>query len=266
MTYHERIWIPATALSRAVMKRFTQPVIVGLGLTAAVLGIYAAEKAPYIHIAAGVVVVAAAVSVIQSLNADAENAAVRRQLAHLARSLPPRFWWKEQVNDQIATLARSHGHVLERIVWDSGNYEDPDSSAVLVFNSEGPDVARNGLVVVTSAEYSRLSLFAGRELRNELRHLIMEKATSTDLAEFAQRIAEVAAVLYQIRDTREGFKVGLSLDHESSAFTITLGDKGLVFDAERVRVLRSSPPIQRDLLVGRDVSELDSRIADRLSF
>ena|ERR1700677_4923707 len=137
--------------------KYTQTVVLVLGVIAAILGIYAAEKAPYTDIAAVAVIIAAVVGVAQAFQAAKEADFVKQILSHLARSTPASPWWRTRVRELVQSHASASGYRLDHIVYDARDPDEPDANAIFVFASQAaPGDRAGGVLVLTPAEYAEL--------------------------------------------------------------------------------------------------------------
>ncbi|WP_028057670.1 hypothetical protein [Candidatus Solirubrobacter pratensis] len=228
------------------MLKNTQIIVLAFGLVAAVLGIYAAQESPYTHIAAGAVAIAAVVAAAQAVQAAREADFVKQILSHLARSTPVSAWWRKRVNELVRTGAASRGYLLDKILFDSSDGDDPAASAIFVFRSaDPPDSERTGLLVLTPADYAELSLTSQGRLPKDVAALMTGSWAGSTEADVAARLCQTATALYGL-STRDGFRVSLTPHSSSTPLTMELGSLRLSFSPSKVAELVAEAPIRRD--------------------
>ncbi len=244
-----------------------QVLVLALGTMAAVLGIYFAQKAPYTHIAAAAVVLAAVVGIVQASQEAAKAAFVKETLSRLARSVPPSEWWKDKVRDSIQKIAKIRGYSLHLLVFDASDPRNPEANSVFVFrSSSSPGKRPNGLLVVTPVDYAELSLLAKDELEEGVRELVHGRWGTASDADAASRICDTAAALYGVPRPGKGFKVEVRVHHAETPLTVGVGDVHLSFDLTAVGRLLDEPPIRRDLQVAEAIEKLDPGLSKYLNF
>lgn len=237
---------------------YLQPMTLFFGLVAAVLGIYFVDTPPFTHIAAIAVVVATGFGVVQALQGEREAAFVRGTLAQLARSVPPSPWWKDKANSIVQRVARSKGYLFEKIVYDRPDFHDPKANSIFLFKSPTSEGGlMNGLLVLTPADYSELSLLRKDELETAVNSLLFEKRTEDSAEAFAKRLGEVAAALYAVPRVDQGFQVAIQPHDSSKPLEIKVGQVRLSYDSTAVQALLKQPPVLRNLSIAHEIAKAD---------
>jgi hypothetical protein len=241
---------------------YLQPITLAFGLVASVIGIYFTDTPPFTHIAAAAVVVVTCFGIVQAFQGEREAAFVRETLAHLVRSVPPSHWWKDKVNSFVQQVARSQGYHLEKIVYDRSDFRDPDANSIFLFKSPTSEgEVRNGLLVLTPADYSELSLLRKDELETGVKSLLFAKRTEDSSEAFAKRLSEVSAALYAVPRVGQGFRVAMQPHDASKPLVLEVGQVRLSFDSAAAHALLKQPPVLRHLSIAREIEKADANLS-----
>lgn len=244
--------------------KYTQSIVLAFGTVAAILGIYAAQKAPYTDIAAGAVVAAGIVGVAQAFQAARESDFVKQMLSHLARSVPPSSWWKKTVNGLVESTASSRGYSLTKILNDASDRDDPEANTIFVFRAvSSSDLDPGGVLVLTPHDYAELSLRTETQVKGDVEALIRGSWSTSPDEDAAHRICDTAVAIYGLT-APGGFRVGLSMQSEASPLIIEVGQLRLSFGQDELWQLCSAPAIQRDLRIANAIEANDPTLVVHL--
>jgi hypothetical protein len=238
-----------------------QIIILIFTLLAGVLGIYFAQEPPYTHIAAGAVIVATIIGIIQTTQ-DAKDAAfVKQTLSHLVKSIPPSLWWKAKVNELVIKISKSEGYHCRSAVYTRSDPGDPEADCILLFYKKTEDVEPAGLLVLTPSDYSDLSSLEVRKLEDGVKHLLFGVLGATSAALVAERVTDTLAALYALARFGQGFKIVTKPLGANNPLTVEVGNARFEFKAPEVERLVQMPPIERDLFLARELEKVEGNLS-----
>lgn len=242
--------------------------ILALSLVAAVIGIYFATTSPYTHIAAAAVAAATAIAIVQERQSANEAAYVRHTLNHLARSIPPSFYWRDRVTDHFRRVCEQRGYRFMNQVLDTRNL-DPDARAIYTFSliatsNDEP----SGMIVLAPEDYADLSIIERANLDAAIGELMFGHWGTDDpndqesIRLIGRRIRDIAVSLYGLSRLGQGFRISTTYpDPSSPSLVIGVGKLELSFAVSELEEFFREPPIVRTLRIAEAVEDADSAIS-----